>query len=437
MTGRFQSFLERGCLHRPEARAWALYDWANSAMVTVIITAVYPIYHQKVAAAGVDPDRSQAFYFYATAASLALVALLAVPLGALGDRRAWRKPLLGAAAGIGMVSTALLWFVGEGDWPLGLVLFGLANFGAGISFLFYDALLPHVAKPDEVDRLSTSGYALGYLGGGGVLALNLLWIQRPEWFGMEPGTLPSRLAFVSVALWWFVFSIPLFRRVPEPPPTGEPPGHGGRGVAAELLITLRGLRDYPQAFLLLIAFLIYNDGILTIIRVAAQYGSRQGISQGALISAILLVQFIGIPFAFLFGKLAGRIGAKRSVLFALAVYVFITVLAYFMTTATHFFALAILVGMVQGGAQALSRSMFASMIPARRSAAFFALFAIGEKFAGVAGPLVFAVITHATGSSQEGILFVVVFFAVGGALLMRVDVDEGRRAVLPTRPFSE
>jgi len=434
VTGRFQSFLERGCLHRPEARAWALYDWANSAMVTVVITAVYPIYYQSVAAQGVDPDRAQAFYFYATAASLALVALLAVPLGSLGDRRAWRKPLLGVAAGIGMLSTALLYFVGEGDWPLGLLLFGLANFGAGISFLFYDALLPHVAGSDEVDRLSTSGYALGYLGGGGVLALNLLWIQKPEWFGMEPGTLPSRLAFVSVALWWFVFSIPLFRRVKEPPPTGEP---AGRGVVAELFSTLRGLRDYPQAFLLLIAFLIYNDGILTIIRVAAQYGSRQGISQGSLIGAILLVQFIGIPFAFLFGKLAGRIGAKRSVMFALAVYVFITVLAYFMTTAAHFFALAILVGMVQGGAQALSRSMFASMIPARRSAAFFALFAIGEKFAGVAGPLVFAVITHATGSSQEGILFVVVFFLVGAALLSRVDVEAGRRAVRPTQPLSE
>jgi UMF1 family MFS transporter len=306
--------------------------------------------------------------------------------------------------------------------------------------VFYESLLPHIAGPHEIDRVSTAGYALGYVGGGLLLALNLAWIQKPDWFGLPSGpgltepqaTLPARLAFVSVAIWWIVFSLPLFRRVPEPPArieTDERRGENPILVAfVRLAETFRELRGYRQAFLMLLAFLIYNDGIQTIIKMATAYGTEIGIGQSALIGAILVVQFVGIPCSFLFGMVAGRIGAKRALFLGLLAYTAISVLGYFMRTATHFYVLAGLVGMVQGGTQALSRSVFASMIPPHKSGEFFGFFSVFEKFAGIFGPLIFAGTIAATGSSRNAILSVIGFFAVGAAILALVDVGEGQRA---------
>ena len=244
-------------------------------------------------------------------------------------------------------------------------------------------------------------------------------------------TLPARLAFLSVAVWWGLFSIPLFRRVPEPPARIEPDERRGenpmRAAFVRLGETFRELRSYRQAFLMLLAFLIYNDGIQTIIKMATAYGTEIGIGQSALIGAILLVQFVGIPCTFLFGSVAGRLGAKRSLFVGLLAYTVISILGYYMTTATHFYILAALVGMVQGGTQALSRSLFASMIPQHKSGEFFGFFSIFEKFAGIFGPLIFAGTIAMTGSSRNAILSVIGFFAVGAGLLALVDVDEGQR----------
>ena len=229
-----------------------------------------------------------------------------------------------------------------------------------------------------------------------------------------------------------VFSLPLFRRVPEPPPRLEPderPGESPIKMAfVRLAETFRELRGYRQAFLMLGAFMIYNDGIQTIIKMATAYGTEIGIGQGALIGAILLVQFVGIPCSFLFGMLAGRIGAKRAIFLGLLAYTAISILGYFMTNATHFYILAGLVGMVQGGTQALSRSLFASMIPSHKSGEFFGFFSVFEKFAGIFGPLIFAGTIAATGSSRNAILSVIGFFAVGAAILWLVDVEEGQKA---------
>jgi UMF1 family MFS transporter len=229
-----------------------------------------------------------------------------------------------------------------------------------------------------------------------------------------------------------LFSIPLFRRVPEPPARLEPDERAGENPVkvafVRLAETFHELRGYRQAFLLLLAFLIYNDGIQTIIKMAAAYGTEIGIGQGALITAILLVQFVGVPFAFLFGMLAGRIGAKRAIFVGLVVYTLISIVGYTMRTATHFFVLAILVGTVQGGTQALSRSLFASMIPPHKSGEFFGFFSVFEKFAGILGPLFFAWAIALTGSSRVAILSVIAFFAVGAAILALVDVDAGRKA---------
>ncbi len=424
--------LERLGLHRPELRAWAMYDWANSAFMVTIVTAVFPIYFSSVAAADLDPATASFRFAVTTTLALSFVAVLAPVLGALADFAGIKKKMLGACVGLGVVATACMFFIQQGDWVLAALLFAFANIGVTSSLVFADSLLPHIASPAELDRVSTAGYALGYLGGGLLLVVNLAWIQAPEAFGLSGAELASRLSFVSVAIWWLGFSIPLFRKVPEPVRTLEADEHAGESAIRASFVrlgeTLRELRGYRQAFLMLLAFLVYNDGIGTIIRMATTFGTEIGLEQGDLITAVVLVQFVGVPFAFVFGQLAARIGAKRAIFLSLVVYTVISVLAYGMTTATGFYALALLVGMVQGGSQALSRSLFASMVPRHKSAEFFGFFGVFEKFAGIIGPGVFAVMILLTGSSRGAILSLITFFVVGGLLLSRVDVEAGQAA---------
>ncbi len=422
--------LERLGLHRPGLRAWVLYDWANSAMITIIVTAVFPIFFAQVAAEGLEPAVATRWFTGATTFGLVVIALLSPLLGTVADYTAAKLRFLGAFLALGVLATGLMFAITPGAWLFALALFVLANIGANGSFVFYDALLPHVARPDEMDRVSASGYAIGYLGGGLLLAASLLLIQRPALFGLADGTLPVRLTFLVTAVWWAGFSIPLFRRIPEPPAAPRRPEDVGRAalplVAGRLRETLRELARYRQALLMLVAFLIYKDGIGTIIRLATIYGNEIGIDRGAMIGALVLVQFVGIPFAFLFGALAGRIGAKRAIFIGLAAYVAISVVGYFMRTATHFLILAALVGTVQGGTQALSRSLFASMIPRQKSGEVFGFFSVFEKFAGIFGPAFFLLASLAFGSTRVAILSIVLFFVVGGWLLTRVDVAAGQ-----------
>ena len=425
------ALLERLGLHRPELRAWALYDWANSAMVTIIVTAVFPIFFAQVAAEGLEPVTATRLFTGATTVGLVIIAVASPLLGTMADYGASKLRFLAGFLLLGALATALMFTITPGAWLLALVLFILANIGANGSFVFYDSLLPHVAAPEEMDRVSSSGYAIGYLGGGLLLAASLVVIQRPALVGLPAeGTLPVRLTFLVTAVWWAVFSIPLFRRIGEPPATPRRPEDVGRSTAAVAISKLRqtigDLRQYRQAVLMLLAFLIYNDGIGTIIRLATIYGNEIGISRGAMIGALVLVQFVGVPFAFLFGWIAGRIGAKRAIFIGLLAYVAISVVGYFMRTATHFLILAVLVGTVQGGTQALSRSLFAGMIPRQKSGEFFGFFSVFEKFAGIFGPAFFLLASLAFGSTRSAILSIVIFFVVGGWLLTLVDVDAGR-----------
>ncbi len=426
-------FLDRVGLGRRDLRAWALYDWANSAFQTTIIAAVFPIYYQKVAAAGQPEVTAMSRFAWATTLAILIVAVVAPVLGAIADYTAIKKRLLAVFLAIGASATAAMFWIERGDWQFALVLFVIGNVGVAGTIVFYESLLPHlVSSEQDLDRVSTAGYAVGYMGGGVLLAFNLMMIQKPEWFGIPDAGTATRLALASVAVWWVIFSIPLFRVVPEPAVRIEaderPDGNAFLTATKRLRETLRELSRYRDAFVFLLAFLLYNDGIQTMIRMATIYGTQIGLPESAMITALLLTQFIGIPCAIVFGVLGTRIGAKTAVFGGLAVYVLITLLGYFMSTATHFFALAVLVGMVQGGTQALSRSLFASMIPRHKSSEFFAFFSVFERYAGVLGPAIFAFVIEHSGSGRSAILAVAVFFVVGGAMLTFVDVDRGRRA---------
>ena len=431
-------------LHRPELRAWAMYDFGISAMQTTITTAVFPIFFVKVAGANLAGSGGAQWWANANTIGAVMIAILAPILGALADFKAAKKKFLIGFLLLGVSSTAAMFFISQGQILFAAVIYILSIAGATGSMTFYEALLPHIASEDEMDRVSTAGYALGYVGGGILLAINLAWIQNPALFGLPSGeglsssqaTLPARLAFVSVAVWWAIFAIPVLRKVGEPKRMVEQDesianvslGKSIVTAFTRLAETVRELREYKQAFLAMLAFTIYNDGIQTIIKMASVYGSEIGIQQGDLIKAILLVQFIGIPFAFAFGALAGKVGTKRSIFLGLIVYAGICIFAYNMKTTREFYILAMLVGLVQGGTQALSRSLFARMIPKHKSGEFFGFYSVFEKFGGILGPLLFGIALGQSGSSRIAILSVVAFFIVGGAILSFVNVSVGEAA---------
>jgi UMF1 family MFS transporter len=423
--------LRRLGLDRRELRAWALYDWANSAFITVVVSAVFPPFFVKVAAEGLPESEANRRFTLVTTVALAIIAVASPLLGAIADRAPVKKKMIAGWSAVGALGTAAMGLIGAGDWALALGLFALTNVAANGAFIAYDALLPHIAARDEVDRVSTAGYALGYLGGGLLLVAGGLAIGDPGRFGLADQTQAVQALFVVTGGWWALFTLPLLHRVPEPRLPPERRARGGRAVRlalGDLRHTLRELRRYRQATLLLVAFLVYNDGIGTIYRMATAYGAEIGLDTGEMISALVLVQLVGIPATFAFGWLAGRIGTRPAILLGLVLYGVVSVLGYFMTTGRDFFVLAALVGLVQGGTQALSRSLFASMIPRDRSSEFFGLFAVFEKFAGILGPAVFAAALSITGSSRPAILSIIAFFVVGGALLLRVDVEAGRAA---------
>ena len=413
----------------PEQRAWAWYDWANSVYFTTVITAVFPSFYATYAAAGLEPAQATARYGLITTVSVAVVAIVSPILGALADYSGIKKKLLAVFMGIGVLACASMVFITEGDIALASLLFFLGNIGVSGSLVFYDSLLPHVAKPEETDRVSAAGYAMGYVSGGVMLLINLAWILQPERFGFDNNVSAIRASFVAVAVWWAVFSLPLFKTVAEP----AAPEGGHRRVAigaafSRLARTLREIRKYRHAFLMFVAMLLYQDGIQTIIRMAGVYGAEVGIEQTSQIAAFVMVQFVGIPFAFLFGALGSRIGTKRCIFIAIAVYALATVLAYFMTSVVHFFILAFLIATVQGGAQALSRALFARLIPQDRTSEFFGFFAVAERFATVFGPAIFTLSVMLTGRSHSAILAILGLFVAGAAVLSMVDEQEGMRA---------
>lgn len=408
-------------------RAWCLYDWANSAFATTVMAALFPPFFRELAiAAGRGEAEATALWGYVTAGGLLLTALLSPALGALGDARGDRKRRLAWFAGAGAALTMAMALLQGGQWPAAALLFTAASLAFSLSIVFYEALLPHLASGADLDALSARAYGLGYAGGGLLLVLNLAWVLKPGWFGLAGAGQAVRLSFVSVGLWWALFTLPLLRHVPEPPVSGAP--GGVRDAFARLRATFGEIRRYRDLSLLLFAYWVYNDGIGTIVKMATAFGAEQGIALTHLIGALVVTQVVGVPCSYAFAAAARRLGARRLVLWALAGYVLITVAALFLRTALHFYLLAAAVGVVQGGAQALSRSLFASMVPRHRAAEFFGFFGASGRLAGVAGPLVFGLAAQLAGTSRVGVFALVVFFVAGALLLWRVDPAAGAAA---------
>jgi UMF1 family MFS transporter len=487
MPGGVKTFTKQQIIN-----AWCMYDWANSAFATTILAAVLPVYYSTVAGDTLSSATATAYWSVGLSLSLAIVAVLSPILGTISDVVRNKKRLLTFFAAIGIVSTGLLVLVDSGDWLLASILFVVARIGFTSANVFYDALLPHIATSgEEQDRVSAKGYALGYLGGGLLLAVNAAMI-----FAL-PGTWGPRLSFLSVALWWAGFSIPILRRVAEPPAATAKlaPGESVMGVSfrrlAEIFVDIR---RYRELFKFLIAFLIYNDAIGTIIGVASIYGAELGFDSTQLVLALLLVQFVGIPFSLIFGrlpskgesrrpqylafvfynlvalpaigilggqlladpniglilgligivevigvglalllghrlfsKLAATFDTRRSIILALIIYAVIAVWGYFLHSVVEFWLLAWMVAVVQGGSQALSRSLYATLSPAAKSGEFFGLFGVMEKFSAILGPLLFAGAATIFGSSRPAILSLIVFFVAGIVFLRVVDIEEGTR----------
>jgi len=419
--------------------SWAMYDWANSGFAVIILTAVFPVYYRAlVTNAGRSPEDATAYWAYTNSASLLVIALVGPVLGAAADITGGKMRMLKGALALGVIGSASLAFLGSETFVIGSLLFSLANLGFTGGNVFYEALLPHIARANDLNRVSARGYALGYLGGGLLLVIDALWLYRPDWFGLPDREFALRASFVSVAVWWLVFALPLFCNVAEPGGR-ELPRLSARAVIdgwRRLRRTLKQIRRYQQLALFLAAFWLYNDGVSTIIKMAAAYGDEIGIGHNDMLIALILTQFIGFPSTLGFGALAGTLGTKRSILLGLACYTLVTLGGFFIKSALHFYLLAVVVGLVQGGTQALSRSLFTMMVPKAQSAEFFGFFSTGEKLAGIIGPALFGLVGQLTGSSRWGIISVTFLFVTGALLLYWVDEQEGRSVAETAENFA-
>jgi MFS transporter, UMF1 family len=408
-------------------RAWMMYDWANSAFATTMMAAVLPIFYIEVASKGLSSSTSASYWGLTQTASMLLVAILAPVLGAAADYAGMKMFFLRSFSYLGIAASFLFVFIGQGDYLAASLLFVLGTVGFSGGNSFYDALLPDLV-PEEQKReyISSKGFACGYVGGGLLLVVNLLMIQKPGLFGLPNGEAGTRLAFASVAVWWLVFSLPLFRQVKDRTMDAPIPFRQYTRMGfSRTWETLKSLKQYPQLLKFILAYWFFNDGINTIITMATAYGKAIGIGTSDLIMALLITQFVGIPFTLLFGKIGERLGAKPALYISLSIYLLIVLLGYFMTSAIHFYLLAVMVGFVQGGSQAVARSLFSRLVPADRTAEFFGFLSVSGKFSSMVGPAVFAATGLITGSSRYGILALALFFLAGIALLRTVNLEQG------------
>jgi len=409
--------------------SWAFYDWANSAFATTVMAGFFPLFFKQYWSAGTDSTVSTFWLGLGNSGASLIILIMAPILGALADSGGLHKRLLAVFALVGIVATAGFFLVSQGAWPWAISLYVVAVIGFSGANVFYDAMLPSLTTPADFHRLSAQGYALGYLGGGLLFLINVTMTLKPAWFGLADAAAAVRFSFLSVALWWFVFTLPLLLGVQRQKATSTTGIRLGREFS-KLWNTLRDIRRHQNLWFFLIAYWLYIDGVATIIRMAVDYGMAIGLPANSLIVALLLVQFIGFPATLVFGRIGERYGAKRGLWIGLWAYVIATACAGFMSTTTQFYALAVVLGLVQGGVQSLSRSLFGQLIPADKSGEYFGFLNMLGKAAAVIGPVMVGVVAATTGNSRLGLLSILVLF-VGGMLFLRLVDDSPDKPILP------
>jgi UMF1 family MFS transporter len=410
--------------HQRSQLAWAFYDWANSAFATVVIAGFFPLFFKQYWASSLAPTESTFWLGAINSAASLVIVVLAPLLGAIADHIGRRKGFLLVMASLGIVTTAALSLAAQGAWQLAVMLYLLALLGFTGANVFYDALLLTVSGDSgrETDRLSALGFSLGYLGGGLLFALCVLMTRQPAWFGLADAAAAVKVSFVLVALWWALFSIPLLVFVKEEHQAPEADSASVRAAVGRVLLTLRELRAMRQAALFLLAYWLYIDGVDTVIRMAVDYGMSIGFDSEHLIVALLITQFVGFPATYVYVRMTRFVGVRSGIFFGIAVYALVTVWGSLMQSVWEFYMLAAVIGLVQGGVQALSRSLFARLIPASQAAELFGFYNMVGKSAAVIGPIMMGWLGVLTGSPRLAILSLLILFAAGFLLLFWVKV---------------
>ena len=408
--------------------SWAFYDWANSAYSTTVMAGFFPLFFKEYWADPHNPSQSTFYLGMANSIASIVVAALAPLLGSVADQGSIKKKFLTFFAFLGVIMTGGLWMVAQGNWQMAVLFYVIATIGFASGNVFYDALLPGLASEERVDAVSSLGFGLGYLGGGLLFLVNVFMYLKPEIFGIPDGATAIKISFLSVAVWWAVFTIPLILFVPEPKNYETIDFNNAIRMGwVQLVQTFKEIRNMKVVGTFLLAYWFYIDGVDTIIKMAVDYGMSLNFPGESLIIALLIVQFVAFPAALIYGWLASKIGAKTGIMVGIAAYSFITLLGYFMTEAWHFYVLAILIGLFMGGIQALSRSLYTRIIPPDKSAEFFGFYNMIGKFAAIIGPALMGTIALATGSARLSILSILLLFILGGFFLNKVDIKEGRR----------
>ena len=408
--------------------AWSLYDWANSAFATTVMAGFFPVFFKEYWSTTDSVTLSTWYLGLGNSIASILVAVLAPFIGAIADRGTAKKKLLIFFAFLGIIATGGLWIVNQGHWQIAILFYIIASIGFMAGNIFYDSLLPAVASKDKFDYASSMGFSLGYIGGGLLFLINVLMYLQPHYFGIPDGATAIRLSFISVAVWWAVFSIPIILFVKEPKI------HDPIGICSavkegwgQLISTLTKIRELKVVGTFLMAYWLYIDGVDTIIRMAVDYGTSIGFSASSLITALLLVQFVAFPATLIYNWFSSKIGIKNAIYTAIIGYTFITIFGVFVSKEWHFYVLAIMIACFQGGIQALSRSMYSRIIPKNQAAEFFGFYNMLGKFAAIIGPPMMGYIGLITGNPRLGILSIIILFISGGLLLTKVDLQEGER----------
>jgi len=403
--------------------SWALYDWANSTFATTVMVAFFPIFFKKYWASNLSAVDSTFYLGSINSFSSLILVIFAPLLGSFADLKTKRKVLLFSFCMLGCLSTVALFFVQENQWQIALLFFFLANFGFAGGNIFYDSLITFVSTKKLMDKVSAFGFALGYLGGGVLLVVNVLMITFPSSFGLADKVMATKYSFLTVGVWWAVFSIPVFLYVKEYSLPISNNASKPISVFANLKSTFLDIKKSKYILTFLLAYWLYIDAVDTIIKMSVDYGMALGIDSNGIIKALLLVQFIGFPAAIFFGWLGSKIGAKKGINITLIVYLFATIGAMFMSSITHFFMLAAAIGLVQGGVQSLSRSLFAKIIPYGKSAEYFSFYNMMGKSAAIIGPLLVGLSVKLTNSSRVGMVPILLMLIVGFILLQKVKFE--------------